>query len=76
MRAGRIKIFRFERDGLKDGVRIQGIITKVGAQRLDVARAKLAKLAKREPAQVSDADAVEYLARGDAETRKYLKLGA
>ena len=65
---GRDSIFR-DKAG---GDRYQGIVTKTGAQRFEAARSRLAKLANRDPERVSDADTIEYLARGDAETVVYL----
>lgn len=66
--AGRPSIFR-DKAG---GDRVQGVITKVGSQRFEAARARLARLDNREVEQTSDADVIEYLARGDAETRVYI----
>lgn len=54
------------------GDRIQGTITKVGSQRFEAARRRLARLANREVERTSDADTVEYLARGEAATIAYL----
>lgn len=68
-RMGRDSIFR-EKDG---GDRYQGIVTKAGAQAFERARARLAKLADRKVDHVSDADVIEYLARGEANTRDYLE---
>lgn len=76
-RVGRRSIFRDKIDGegvLRPGAaRIQAIISPKGSRRFTEARIRLAKLAGLEPEQVSDADVVEYLARGDSETRAYLK---
>jgi hypothetical protein len=66
---GRASIFRDK----KDGARLQGIITKAGSQRFEAARKRLARLAARDAEEVSDADTIEYLARGEAETVKYLR---
>lgn len=55
------------------GSRYQGCVTKIGSVRFEAARARLAKLACRDVALTSDGDTFEYLARGDAETREYLR---
>lgn len=68
-RMGRDSIFR-EKIG---GDRYQGIVTKVGAAAFERARARLAKLAERDVAGISDADTIEYLARGEENTIAYLK---
>jgi hypothetical protein len=65
---GRQSIFR-DKIG---GDRVQGVITPAGSRRFEIARSKLAKLAGREVEQVSDADVIEFLARGEANTREYL----
>lgn len=65
---GRRSIFRDKRGGQ----RVQGIITKIGQQKFLAAKSRLAQLAQRAVHQVSDADAVEYLARGERETIIYL----
>lgn len=67
---GRPSIFR-DKTG---GRRVQGYLTRTGAELFETARGRLARLAKRAPTQVSDADVQEYLARGDAATRRYLVL--
>ena len=66
---GRVSIFR-NKEG---GDRVQGILTKAGSQRFHAARKRLAELAGRDLELVSDADVIEYLARGDEETARYLK---
>lgn len=62
--------------GKEDGVRIQGLITKDGGVYFEMHRERLSKLFKRvmrrDPTVVSDADVVEYLARGAVETFHYL----
>lgn len=65
---GRDSIFRHK----EGGDRVQGVITKIGSEKFEAARGKLGKLAKRDRQHVSDADTIEYLARGEADTRKYL----
>lgn len=76
-RVGRTSIFRDKIDGagvLREGAqRVQAIISPKGSRRFEEARRRLATLADREPEQVSDADVVEYLARGEQETRNYLR---
>jgi hypothetical protein len=73
---GRPSIFRGKvaDDGtLQDGAkRVQGVITPVGTRRFEQSRARLAKLADLEVEQVSDADVIEFLARGETNTRRYL----
>lgn len=54
-------------------VRIQGMISKAGATKFEQARKRLADLAGWKPEKVSDADTIEYLARGDVVTKLYLK---
>lgn len=58
----------------KDGepVRAQAL-TITGSKRFEAARRRLAKLAGWEPEQVSDADTVEFMARGETDTLKYLE---
>lgn len=65
---GRPCVFR-DKDG---GDRVQGFITKTGAEKFERARRQLAELAiwVRAP---SDADVIEYLARGEENTRAYIK---
>jgi hypothetical protein len=58
--------------------RYQGWVTDIGRQRFEHARDHLADLAAKylggfAPASISDADVIEYLARGDADARRYLK---
>ena len=69
---GRHAIFR----GKDDGVRVQAIITKEGGEAFDAAREQLKNLVHEitdvRPEKVSDADTVEYLARGGSKSRKYL----
>lgn len=61
---GRPSIFRNK----TGGSRVQGVITARGSVRFEQARRRLAKLASREIEHISDADVIEYLARGDSET--------
>lgn len=69
MVTGRASIFR----GKVGGQRVQGVITKPGSIRFTEARKRLAKLAAFDPEHVSDADVIEYLAIGEAETIAYLE---
>ena len=61
----------------EDGYRVQGVLTKEGGRRFEQARRALAKLVAevtgRTPVGISDADAIEALARGEDETRRYLR---
>lgn len=71
---GRGSIFR---DKVKDADhRVQGILTRPGLKHFEEQRKALGALYKavmeREAVTVSDADTIEYLARGQLETRKYL----
>jgi len=50
----------------------QPALIATGSRRFEQARARLADLAKREPEQVSDADTVEFLVRGELATQAYL----
>jgi len=68
---GRPSIFRDKRGGL----RVQATISRLGEQRFLAARARLAQLATREAGQVSAADTLEFLLRGEAETIRYLNGG-
>lgn len=57
--------------------RVQAFLTKVGRQRFELARAHVADLARqflrRPPENISDADTIEYLTRGEADTIKHLR---
>ena len=53
--------------------RVQGVLSPVGSKAFEQARARLAAMTQREPEQVSDADTIEYLARGENATRKLLE---
>jgi hypothetical protein len=65
---GRASIFR-DKEG---GDRVQGVITKDGSKAFEAARKRLALLARRPVTQVSDADTIEFLARGERSTERYL----
>lgn len=67
MPRGRLSIFA------KDGPKVQGILSKQGGEAFERKRGELAKIAGWEGRTVSDADTIEFLARGEANTRKYLK---
>ena len=54
-------------------VRVQGLITKIGAGKMKQAKAEIAKLTAWDITQVSDADAIEFLARGKKESIDYWK---
>jgi hypothetical protein len=70
---GRDSIFR----GKDGGLQVHGIITRTGGQRFERARRQLEALfyevIGRPPTGVSDADVIEYLARGRDETERYLE---
>jgi hypothetical protein len=70
---GRPKIFT-SNNGAR--TRVQGGLTPVGTSRFEGARKRLAKLVGRDPEFVSDADVIEYLARGESATRLYLEKGS
>ena len=65
---GRKSIFR-DKEG---GGRVQGDLTLVGLLCFERARVRLARIAVRKVPQVSDADVIEYLARGEQKTRDYV----
>jgi len=52
--------------------RVQGVLSRPGSKRFEQARGRLTKLASW-PTPASDGDTIEYLARGEQATRKYLK---
>ena len=57
---------------VKDGALYHGILTRIGTKACEQARARLGHLAGWDPAKISDADLLEFLGRGEAETVKYL----
>jgi hypothetical protein len=65
---GRRSIFR----GKLRTLRVQGIMSRDGMRAFKAARRQLAKLAGVRIVDVSDADTIEFLARGAEDTRKYL----
>jgi len=52
--------------------RVQGYLTDRGVEIFEAKRARLAALVKLEPRQISDGDTIEYLARGEYQTLRYL----
>ena len=69
-----------EPDGRKKqeaGDRIQGDITSEGSKHFELARKRLKWLYRQcmgaTPPNVGDADTIEHLARGEANTRTYLR---
>jgi hypothetical protein len=65
---GRASVFRNK----KGGDRVQGTLTRRGSQRFAQARGALALMTERPVTTISDADVIEYLARGAKNTRAYL----
>jgi hypothetical protein len=65
---GRASIFRDK----KGGDRVNGVLTPRGSVRFELHRRKLARLVGQDPEQVSDADVIEYMVRGEKETLAYL----
>lgn len=65
------------RDKIKESkYRVQGLLTPQGAERFEAARKRLVRLAKVNGLNVSkasDADVIEYLARGESNTVYYWK---
>lgn len=59
--------------GIRDGATVNGRLTKYGTAKLEAGRLELAKLAGWEPEKVSDADVVEFFARGQFDTIAFLK---
>lgn len=57
---GRASIYR----GKKGGDRVQGVLTRDGSRHFQVKRKQLALLTRRRLSQVSDADVIEWMARG------------
>ena len=70
MPRGRVSIFE------KNGPKVQGIISLEGARRFELARTRLAQLAGWQERTVSDADTIEFLARGEHNAVAYLKQKA
>lgn len=57
----------------KSGARRQSTLTLDGERAFEAARLRLANLSGWTLERVSDADTIEYLARGHSETARYLK---
>lgn len=55
-----------------DSVRVEAL-TITGSKRFEFHRRRLAKLAGWDTEKVSDADTVEFMARGEVGTMKYLE---
>lgn len=55
----------------KGGVRVHGVITKIGGAKFEAARRELSELAPH-VANPSDADVIEYLTRGREDTLAYI----
>lgn len=70
-RDGRPTIFRSP----GDKVRYQGLVSAEGARLFEQARLRLANIVHVEIENVSDGAVMEYLARGDRETRAHVKRG-
>lgn len=68
---GRRSIFRDK--PLDSEHRHGGYVSRRGHIKFEEARERLAKIAGRKVTSVGDGDVMEYLARGAAETREYLK---
>lgn len=62
--------------GARDGDVVRGRLTKHGTARITAARRRLAQLAGWEAEAVLDSDVVEFLARGEKETVKFLAAKA
>lgn len=54
------------------GDRVQGNITKSGSKRFEEERRRLAAIVSWETEKVSDADVIEFMARGETATREFL----
>jgi hypothetical protein len=66
---GRKSAFR----GKKNGMRVNGTITEEGGRAFGRARLRLAVLMQGDPNSISDADVIEFLARGEKDTKSYLR---
>lgn len=74
----RVSIFSEPNGRDKDkAVRVQGVLTRQGMACFESARTRLRTLYKRvtgaPPAVVSDADTIEFMARGPEDSRDYLE---
>lgn len=64
---GRVSLFRGK------SVRVQGLITKIGSSKLKTAKATIARLTGWKVREISQADAIEFIARGEQESVEYWK---
>lgn len=75
IRMGRASIFRGKMDD--KGKRVQGILSPAAARTFEEQRAALGRIVfevtGRRPATISDSDTIEFLTRGVAGTRIYLR---
>jgi hypothetical protein len=55
--------------------RVQGLLTPDGMDAFERSRARLSRLVDRDVKLISDADVIEYLARGEMATLRYLGRG-
>ncbi len=62
----------FEKNG--KGYRKQGYISHQGDVCFEAWRDRIADLMQRDRKLISDADVIEFLARGEQESRRYLKV--
>lgn len=69
---GRPSLFRDK----KGGRRVQGIITRRGAELFEKHAQHLAAVTARRRDVISDADVIEYLSRGESDTLAYIARGA
>lgn len=73
---GRWSIFRDK----TNGTRVQGVLTAEGAIDFEMHREALRLLyrdiMRREPSSVSDADTIEFIARGTMKTARHLRAQA
>lgn len=56
--------------------RVQGFLSEAAARKFDAARERLRVIARHETGQswdVSDAETLEFLCRGEKDTRRYLR---
>lgn len=66
---GRRSVFRHK----VGGRRLQGLVTKHAVERFETHRRALAIVADRDVEDLTDADVLEFLIRGDDDTRAYLQ---
>lgn len=53
--------------------RVQGLLTPAGRLRFEAQRQRIAALTRRPLDRVSHADVIEFLARGDADSLRYIE---